>query len=58
MRLPCCLCVCVPPIVASQQLVTYVPAATNTHGTAEELLDAVFSVWSVSCPTQYVVEGT
>jgi hypothetical protein len=35
------------PLVARQGLCKYVTAATNTHAT-EELLDASFSVWSVS----------
>jgi hypothetical protein len=46
MRLPTYLYV--PLNVARQQLGRYVPAATNTHKTIEELLDAVFSMRSVS----------
>jgi hypothetical protein len=34
--------------VAKQRLGKHVPAATNTHTTIEEVLDAVFSVRSVS----------
>jgi hypothetical protein len=42
------LTVCVyPHIVARQRLCKHVPAATNTH-TTEELLDASFSMRSVS----------
>jgi hypothetical protein len=51
MRSPCCLCVYVSiylPIVARQRLGKHVPTAMNTHVTIEELLDAVFSVPSVS----------
>jgi hypothetical protein len=48
MRSPCCLCACVSRVnVARQRLGKHVPDATNTH-VIEELLDAVFSVWSVS----------
>jgi hypothetical protein len=54
-RSPCCLCVphyrpksgIVEPeetTVAWQRLVEHVPAATNTHSTIEELLDAVLSM--------------
>jgi hypothetical protein len=60
MRSRCCLCVCIPPIVARhrtgknppivarQRLGRDVTAVTNTHAKAEELLDASFSVWPVS----------
>jgi hypothetical protein len=34
--------------VAKQQLIKHVPAAVNTHTMIEALLDAVFSVWSMS----------
>jgi hypothetical protein len=37
-----------PLIVARQRLGKNVTAATNTHATIEELLNALFSVWSVS----------
>jgi hypothetical protein len=37
-----------PPFVDRQQLGEHVPAETNIHETIEELLDAVFSVRSVS----------
>jgi hypothetical protein len=37
-----------PLIVAKQRLGKHVPAATNTHSTREELLDASFSVRSMS----------
>jgi hypothetical protein len=37
-----------PPIGARQQLGKHVPMATNTH-TAIELLDASFSMQSMSC---------
>jgi hypothetical protein len=37
-----------PPIVARQRLGKNVTAATNTHATIEELLDASFSMWPVS----------
>jgi hypothetical protein len=44
----CCVCVCVSPsIVARQRLIKHVRAATNTHETID-LLEAVFSVRSVS----------
>jgi hypothetical protein len=41
--------VCSPNPVATQRLGKHVPAVTNTHETVEELLDAVFSMRSVSC---------
>jgi hypothetical protein len=34
--------------VTRQRLGKHFPAATNTHATVEELLDAVFSMWSLS----------
>jgi hypothetical protein len=37
-----------PSIVALQRFGKNVTAATNTHVTIEELLDALFSIWSVS----------
>jgi hypothetical protein len=58
MRSRCSLCI--PPIVArqrlgksllvvaKQRLGRNVTAATNTHATIEELLDASFSMWPVS----------
>jgi hypothetical protein len=39
-----CVCVCNPPIVATQRLGKHVPAAMNTLATIEELLDATFSL--------------
>jgi hypothetical protein len=39
----------IPPIVAGQQLSKNVTAAMNTHTKIKELLDASFSVLSVSC---------
>jgi hypothetical protein len=62
MRSRCCLCVCLcippivarqqlgknPPIVARQRLGKNVTAVTNTHATIEKLLGASFSVWPVS----------
>jgi hypothetical protein len=40
--------VCVPPVIARQRLGKNVSAATNTHTTTEDLLDASFSMRSVS----------
>jgi hypothetical protein len=40
--------VCVPLIVARKRLGTNATAATNIHSTAEEFLDASFSMPSVS----------
>jgi hypothetical protein len=37
-----------PPVVASQRLGKNVTATTNTYATVEELLDASFSILSVS----------
>jgi hypothetical protein len=52
MRSRCCLCVrasvCLSPIVARQRLGRKVTAVTNTQATIEELLEASFSLWSVS----------
>jgi hypothetical protein len=60
MRLCCCVCVCIPPIiarqwlgknppiVATQRLSRNVTAVMNTHTTTEELLDASFLWWSMS----------
>jgi hypothetical protein len=33
--------------IGMQRLSKYVPATTSTHTTVEELLDVVFSMWSV-----------
>jgi hypothetical protein len=53
MRSPCCVCVrrmksgIMEPeetVVSRQRLGKHVLAANNTHGTTEELLDAVFSM--------------
>jgi hypothetical protein len=38
----------IPHILARQQLSKNVTMATNTHTTIEGLLDALFSMWSVS----------
>jgi hypothetical protein len=38
-----------PLIAARQRLRRNFTAVTNTHATIEELLDASFSVWPVSC---------
>jgi hypothetical protein len=38
-----------PPIVARQQLSKNVTAAMNTHGKIKDLLNASFSMISVSC---------
>jgi hypothetical protein len=46
MRSHCCLCV-PPNLVARQLLSKHIPVATDAHPTIEELLDAVFSMWSV-----------
>jgi hypothetical protein len=35
-----CFCIYIPPIVVRQRLGKNVTAATNTHATMEELLDA------------------
>jgi hypothetical protein len=60
MRSRCRVCVCIPLIVARQQLGRNLPivatqrlgrkrtAVTNTHATIEELLDTSFSMWPVS----------
>jgi hypothetical protein len=48
MRSRRCLCVTCPLNVARQRLGKHLPAAKNTHATAEEMLDAVFSTWPVS----------
>jgi hypothetical protein len=48
MRSGCCVCLCIPPIVARQRLGRNVTAVTNTHATVVELLDATFSIWPVS----------
>jgi hypothetical protein len=49
----CCLYVCMfaLPVVATQCPGKHFPAATNTHATIEELLDAVFSVRVTLRPT-------
>jgi hypothetical protein len=44
---PVCLYV-YPPLLDRQRLSKCVTAATNTHETIEESLDASFSMWSVS----------
>jgi hypothetical protein len=43
------------PIVARQRLGKNVIAATNTHSTIEELLDASFSVGSVSYEGKWTI---
>jgi hypothetical protein len=35
-------------VVARQQLGKHMPAARNTNATTEELLNVVYSMWSVS----------
>lgn len=53
MRSLCCLSVySYPRNLARQQLAKYFPAATNTHATVEELLDAPFYLRSVSYQTK------
>jgi hypothetical protein len=47
--------ICVSPIVARQRLGKDVTAATNTHATIEEMLDASFSTRSVSYQRKYVI---
>jgi hypothetical protein len=47
-RCSVCVCLCIPPIVARQRLGRNVTAVTNTYATIEELLDASFSMRSVS----------
>jgi hypothetical protein len=55
MRSPCCLYVCDLPLnVARQRLGKHVPAATNTRATTEELLDALFSMRSMSYQILYM----
>jgi hypothetical protein len=41
-------CLCLYVYAATQQLGKHVTAVTNTHATIEELLDASFSVRSIS----------
>jgi hypothetical protein len=48
MSSPCSVPVCIPLIVARQRLGKHILAATNTHATIEELLDAAFYVRCVS----------
>jgi hypothetical protein len=50
-----CLCIPPPPIVARQMLGKHASAATNTHA-AIGLLDAMFSIRSVSYQYSYVVK--
>jgi hypothetical protein len=45
-----------PPIVARQRLGKHLPAAMNSQATMEELLDAVFSMRSVSYQIYVVKE--
>jgi hypothetical protein len=42
-----CACMCTSSITVRQQLGKYVPMATNTHATMEELLEASFSMSSM-----------
>jgi hypothetical protein len=37
-----CVCMCIPPIIATQRLSKHVPVATNTHATMETFMDASF----------------
>jgi hypothetical protein len=46
----------ISPLVARQRLGKHVPAATNTHATIEEFLDAVIVVCVVS-DTSYIMKG-
>jgi capsule polysaccharide export protein KpsC/LpsZ len=48
MKQLCCLCIytCILLAGARQRFSKYVPPATNTHGTIEKLLDALFSMRS------------
>jgi hypothetical protein len=46
------------PIVARQRLSKSITAATNTHATIEELLDASFSMRSVSCQGKQVIKSS
>jgi hypothetical protein len=48
MRSLCCLCACVIPNVARQRLGKHVLVAKNAHEAMRELLDAVFTMQSVS----------
>jgi hypothetical protein len=70
MRSSCCVCVSVyrlivamarfgknPPILARQRLGRNVTAVTNTHETIE-LLDASFSMWSVSYQGNYPITSS
>jgi hypothetical protein len=50
--------VCVSPIVARQRLGKHVTAATNTHATIEEMLDASFSIRSVSYQGKYAISSS
>jgi hypothetical protein len=47
-----CVCMCIPTIVARQRLGKHVTAEKNTHAIIEELLDASFSLRSVSYQRQ------
>jgi hypothetical protein len=42
------VCMCIPPLIARQRLGKNVTSSTNTHATVEQLLDASFSILSVS----------
>jgi hypothetical protein len=44
----CCLCDCVIPNVARQRLGKHVPVANNAHEAIRDLLDAAFSMQSMS----------
>jgi hypothetical protein len=46
---------CIPHIVARQRLGKNLTVAMNTHATIEELLDASFSMRSVSCEEKVAI---
>jgi hypothetical protein len=47
-----------PPVVARQRLDRKVTAVTNTHAIMEDLLDASFSMWSVSYQGKWVISSS
>jgi hypothetical protein len=48
----------IPLIVARQRLSRKVSVVTNTHATIEILLDASFSMWSVSYQGKYAINSS